>query len=303
MNVALVLGGGVALGAYHAGAYAALHEHAELRPARIAGASVGAVAGALIAGNPLGGRVGRLRKFWDDAALDAPWTMASPLAILHVRMFGRPGFFNPRPEAAWRRPVTAIYDPTPLRRRLEHVIDFERLNRASFSVTTTDVESGEPVVFDTRRGDRIGAEHLIASCGYLPDFPPVEIGGRLLGDGGLVANTPVDRAVDWDTGEEQWTVFVVDLFARARARPSSLEQAAARRMDLMFGNQTRQCLRLLELELRASGRAERVRLLQLAYRAPADEGGAEKPFNFSRATLTERWAAGVRDMEEAIRSL
>lgn len=303
MNIALVLGGGVALGAYQAGAYAALHEHVELRPARIAGSSVGAVAGALIAGNPPGGRMGRLRKFWDDAALDAPWAMTPSLAILHVRMFGRPGFFNPRPEVAWRRPATAIYDPSPLRRRLERVIDFERLNRASFSVTTTDVETGEPVVFDTRRGDRIGAEHLIASCGYLPDFPPVEIDGRLLGDGGLVANTPVDRAVDWDTGEEEWTVLVVDLFAGQRARPSSLHHAAARRMDLLFANQTRQSLRLLELELRASGRADRVRLVQLAYRAPAEEGGVEKPFNFSRATLTERWEAGRRDMEEAIRTL
>ena len=298
MNVALVLGGGVALGAYHAGAYAALHEQAELRPARIAGSSVGAVAGAIIAGNPPGERVARLRKFWDDAALDVPWSALPWASILHVRMFGRPGFFSPR---LW--PGVAVYDPAPLKRRLDDSIDFERLNRASFSVTTTDVESGEPVVFDTRRGDRVASEHLIASCGFLPDFPPLEIDGRLLGDGGLVANTPVDRAVDWDTGEEEWTVFVLDLFARSRARPGSLDEAAARRMDLLFGNQTRQALRLLELELRASGRENRVRGLHLAYRAPAEEGGPEKPFNFSRETLAERWAAGARDMELAIASL
>ena len=106
MNVALVLGGGVALGAYHAGAYAALHEQAELRPARIAGSSVGAVAGAIIAGNPPGERVACLRKFWDDAALDVPWSALSWASILHVRMFGRPGFFSPR---LW--PGVAVYDP------------------------------------------------------------------------------------------------------------------------------------------------------------------------------------------------
>lgn len=239
-----------------------------------------------------------LRKFWDDAALDVPWSALSWASILHVRMFGRPGFFSPR---LW--PGVAVYDPAPLKRRLDASIDFERLNRASFSVTTTDVESGEPVVFDTRRGDRVASEHLIASCGFLPEFPPLEIDGRLLGDGGLVANTPVDRAVDWDTGEEEWTVFVLDLFARSRARPASLDEAAARRMDLLFGNQTRQALRLLELELRASGRENRVRVLHLAYRAPAEEEGPEKPFNFSRATLTERWEAGQRDMEVAIASL
>ena len=43
-------------------------------------------------------------------------------------------------------------------------------------------------------GARIAPEHLVASCGYLPDFPPLDIEGRLLGDGGLVSNTPVDRA-------------------------------------------------------------------------------------------------------------
>ena len=46
-----------------------------------------------------------------------------------------------------------------------------------------------------------------------------------------------------------------------------------------------------------------MRVLHLAYRAPVEEGGPEKPFNFSRATLTERWAAGARDMEVAIASL
>jgi hypothetical protein len=46
-----------------------------------------------------------------------------------------------------------------------------------------------------------------------------------------------------------------------------------------------------------------VRVITLAYRAPSYEGGVEKPFNFSRSTLAARWAAGERDMKEAIRCL
>jgi NTE family protein len=107
MNVALVLGGGVALGAYHGGAYAALHERPELHPARIAGSSVGAVMGALILGKAPQERMPRLRVFWGDAALDTPWSGADTLgdewrrasnrlAILQVRALGRAGFFHSR---------------------------------------------------------------------------------------------------------------------------------------------------------------------------------------------------------------
>jgi NTE family protein len=311
MNVALVLGGGVALGAYHAGVYAALHERPALHPARIAGSSVGAVVGALILGNSPEKRMPVLRAFWEDAALDAPWSGAAALGgewrrasnrlgILQVRTLGRPGFFNSRLPSALLGSDIALYDPAPLRERIARSIDFDRLNRASFSVTCTDLETGDAVVFDTRRGARITPEHLVASCGYLPDFPPLDIEGRLLGDGGLVSNTPVDRALDWSDAQGEWTIFAIDLFARASARPRRLEEAAGRRIDLLFANQTQYGLRLLEHELRARGMAERVRLTTLAYRAPSHEGGLEKPFNFARSTLTERWAAGERDMAAAI---
>jgi NTE family protein len=47
----LVLGGGGALGAFHPRVYEALHK-AGLEPDRLIGSSVGALNGALIAGNP-----------------------------------------------------------------------------------------------------------------------------------------------------------------------------------------------------------------------------------------------------------
>src|SRR3954471_12670447 len=69
----LVLSGGVALGAYHGGVYAALHRRRELWPVHIAGSSVGAVNGALIAGTAPGARVGALEAFWRDSASDRWW--------------------------------------------------------------------------------------------------------------------------------------------------------------------------------------------------------------------------------------
>jgi hypothetical protein len=102
-----------------------------------------------------------------------------------------------------------------------------------------------------------------------------EIDGRLLGDGGLSANAPAGRALDWSDAKGDWAGLVVDLFFRASGRPRRLEES--------FGRP----------------RARH----HLAYRAPSYEGGIETPFNFSRSTLAARWAAGERDMKEAIRRL
>src|SRR5205823_4145191 len=64
-RIALVLSGGSALGAYQAGAYAAL-ENSGVRPNWIAGTAIGAVNAAIIAGNLPHERIFRLRQFWQE---------------------------------------------------------------------------------------------------------------------------------------------------------------------------------------------------------------------------------------------
>ena len=56
---------------------------------------------------------------------------------------------------------------------------------------TTDVQTGEPVMLST--GDVIDA--LLASTAIPGVYPPVELHGRLLFDGGIAANTPISQAV------------------------------------------------------------------------------------------------------------
>ena len=70
--VALVLQGGGALGAYQAGVYEALAE-AGIHPDWIASVSVGAINGAIIAGNPPNSRIGRLREFWTQVTARGLW--------------------------------------------------------------------------------------------------------------------------------------------------------------------------------------------------------------------------------------
>jgi NTE family protein len=342
-KVLLVLSGGIALGAYQAGAYAVLHQHEHLWPERLVGSSIGAVNAAVIAGNPPEHRVERLRAFWEAVTLEPrpflgswmePWAGAarhgySWLSVLQTRVFGRAGVFRPRIPELMLTQVTSLYDLAPLRTKLEQLIDFDRLNGGEMrvSVVTTDIETGQAIVFDTEQGDRIGPDHLLASCSFLPDFAPVELNGRLLGDGGLVANAPVATALRDEGTDRDVLRFVLDLFSPEGGRPANLEEAAARRWDLMFGNQSRQELQSLEREYRlrwalghlaeqlgskrrndpeiasilAEGVRRTVTLLHLSYRPARQEAGPEKPFDFSRASLTERWQAGSRDMEEAVR--
>src|SRR3982751_4143321 len=323
-NIALVLSGGVALGAYEAGAYAALHGSPALWPAHIAGSSIGAVNAAIIASTPPDARVLALRRFWHGMASDRHWPGAGWVAqlpgpyrrayrwlqVAQTRVWGCPGVMRRRLPSLVEHESFSLYDLSPLRARLEREVDFGRLNNGPvrLTVTTTDVETGEPVVFDTGRGDRIGPEHLIASCGFPPEFPPVEIGGRLLGDGGLAANAPIETVVEDETNRsDDLLCFVVDLFAPMGQRPTTPGQAAVRCIDLMFANQTARALRAFErtgrLRRLASRDGGQATVLRICYAGSPDEPGPQKLFDFSTAALAERWDAGRADMCGAIAGL
>lgn len=343
-KVCLVLSGGVALGAYQAGAYAVLHKHPDLWPQRLAGSSIGAVNAAVIAGSRPKERLDRLRGLWEAMSAEpgplgttslARWAQGSWrhavswASVLQTRFLGRPGVFQPRVPELMLRNVTSVYDMGPFRASLSEFIDFDRVNggEVRVSVVATDVETGQGVVFDTHNGDRIDPDHLLASCGFLPDFAPVEIDGRLLGDGGLVANAPFESVLLDESERDELLCFIVDLFSPDAGRPTTLEEAAGRRWDLMFGNQSRLKLESIEREYRlrwalarlarqlgpdladdpdvarllAQGIQRAAAVLHLRYRAPVHEPGPEKPFDFSRASVDDRWEAGSLDMEEAIR--
>jgi len=324
-----VFSGGVGLGSYQAGAYEALHD-VGLQPSWFAASSVGAVNAAIITGGPAQHAVERLREFWEEGSLPklavpAPWTGFDHLShwatAIQARLFGVPGQFRPRLSMNPFAGFSSLYDLAPMRSRIEKLVDFGYLNTEGVRVTvaTTDIETGDPVLFDTGQGDRIGIEHLMASCGYLPEFAPVEIDGRLLGDGGLSANAPIEPVLE-DDDEISGAIFVVDLFARDGARPTGLEDALARRNDLFFGNQTFLRLRAYQrrherrdqfsskapprnAKIADQGKSARAPIFYLSYRAPPDEPGSEKPFDFSRESLRRRWEAGRLDMQEALRQL
>ncbi|MFC7735094.1 patatin-like phospholipase family protein [Roseomonas sp. GCM10028921] len=335
----LLMSGGVALGAFEAGVCEVLDEQGP--PGWVLGVSSGAVNAAIVAGNPPGRRAEALRRFWMSAADEPmPWTsfwLGPPpaegawrrayneMAAIRALTLGRPGVFSPRLLQSGTGAAPALYDLEPMSRHLPECVDFDLLNSPAaprLTLVATDVESGERVVFDTARGARIGPGHVLASCALLPVFAPMEVEGRLLGDGGLASNLPLDLLLAGEEAGERLAVLV-DLFAERGSRPRSLGASIARAGDLAFGNQT---LRMIEAAAREYGLRDLLRrlverlppgsredaalaallaeaeregnkgaltLLRLGYRASLDEAGPGKLFDFSRATLQDRWRAGA----------
>jgi len=305
-NVAMVFSGGLGLAAYHAGGFQAFSERG--MPLHwVAGSSAGAATAALIAGNAPGERVSKLHAFWNS-----PPPHIQPSALRHAygwmgaartRLFGSAGHFHPRVPDLHPR-FRSMYDLAPMRERLSRLVDFDRLNGGDvrICIAATDLETGAPVIFDSQQ-QRIELDHVMASCGFLPEFVPVEIDGRMLADGGLSLNAPFDPVLEADLHNDL-DLYVLDLFARDGARPLTMEAAAERKSDLMFGNQTvvrlQYAARLRKLRQDAEGSSAATRVTLLSYRPGLEEAGPEKSFDLSATSLAQRWNAGLLDMQQAL---
>ena len=146
-QVVLVLQGGGALGAYQAGVYQALSEGG-IEPDWVIGTSIGAINGALIAGNEPKKRVARLQEFWDGVVNAHPlgdlWSASifgSAFANLNTLVGGVPGFFQFNPSAAWgiQFPVgierASFYSTAALKATLDRLVDFDYLNQGHTRLT------------------------------------------------------------------------------------------------------------------------------------------------------------------------
>ena len=300
-DIVLVLSGGNALGAFEAGVYEALHQHG-LQPDWIVGASIGAINGALIAGSAPDRRIETLRRFWrpePSGALAFPWANAFETgrrtnAVGWAAMLGRPGIFGPLLSASvpWTDSQPSIFETDQLATTLETLVDFERLNAGPcrYTATAVDLETGNDVVFDTA-AMQVGPEHIRASAALPVAFPPVEIDGRWLVDGGLSANLPLDPVLE-DPSARSTLCIAVDLLPLHGPRPTTLGEATSRMQDLIFAAQSRRTIE--RWQAAHAGREDfALSLVRLAYTEQADEV-AGKALDFSGPTIEQRWSAGHR---------
>jgi len=157
-GIGLALGGGFARGFAHLGVLKVLDQH-HLPVSHIAGTSVGSIfAAAYASGAPL----------------------ARILAVSRTIRF--------RDIARWSVSRLGLASNHRLADLLERVFDAKQFEdmRIPLAVVATDLVSGEPVIF--RQGQL--ADAIRASCAYPGLFEPIQIGTRVLADGGLVAQVP-----------------------------------------------------------------------------------------------------------------
>ena len=249
----LVLQGGGALGAFECGVVKALEEE-RIFPDIVAGISIGALNGAIVAGNPRHATEA-LESFWSEISVASPWLLdreaATAITSMEILMFGVPNFFRPRwissspmmGPANW----TSFYDVGPMRELIARYVDFGTL-RASpvrLLIGAVNVRSGELEVFDSYVDD-LTPDHVLASGSLPPGFPWTEIDGKAYWDGGIVSNSPLD-IVEERCGPGGKRVFIVDLFAGQRPLPATLMEVLARREEIVYSERVRSDLRLREL--------------------------------------------------------
>lgn len=325
----LVMQGGGALGAFQAGVYEAMHE-AGIEPDWVVGTSIGAINGAIIAGNAPENRVARLKEFWNlvgSGSLSAAhWNafgVGNAMHNLGTVMQGIPGFFKPNPRAWLGADAhlgvddASIYSTAPLRRTLVELVDVDWLAKGATRLTlgAVNVRSGRIRYFDSR-DEALNIDHVMASGALPPAFPAVMIDGEPYWDGGVYSNTPIEVVMD-DHPRRDSVIFAARLWQQENAVPDTIEQVISRQKEIQYSSRAethtarqqqihhlrhvvRELGRLLPENARSSPQVKELLgwgcatvMHVLPLRAPALDGeNNAKDIDFTPAGIEARWAAG-----------
>lgn len=172
MTVAFVFSGGASLGSIQVGMVQALAD-AGITADIMLGTSVGAMNAAFLAG---GGTPDELADVWRGIRRSQMFPLR-PLVGLRA-FLGRRISFVPN---------------TGIERLLEKQLLFDRIEEAKIPLTivASDAYTGAEVLL--RNGPVVPA--VMASTALPGIFPPVQVGSRLLIDGGIANNTPISTAI------------------------------------------------------------------------------------------------------------
>jgi NTE family protein len=283
-RIGLALSGGAALGLAEIGVIQWMEEN-HIPVDRIAGTSMGGIIAAMYA---TGMSPAEIRDFaekidWDEAFLPEPtfsdlsyrrkqdrrdFLINAPLGL--KRGLSGPNGFNPG------HGVGLLLDRIALPEF--EITSFDDLP-IPFRCVATDMLSGEPVVL--HNGSL--AQSVRASMALPGVFTPVELDGRVLADGGMVQNIPVEtvRAMDADA------VIAVQLQTPRgdRKQLETLNGVLSRAVDVMVTQNERHSLELAQARVivDTSGFSttdyDRVQdLIQLGYNSASSQSAALLPY-------------------------
>jgi NTE family protein len=283
-RIGLALSGGGALGLAEIGVIQWMEEN-HIPVDRIAGTSMGSIIGAMYA---TGMSPEEIEKFaenldWDAAFLPEPtysqlsyrrkqdrrdFLIDAPLGLKHG--LNGPNGFNPGQgvgllldRMAFPESGVASFDDLPI----------------PFRCVATDMLSGEGVVL--RDGSL--SQAVRASAAIPGVFTPVELDGRVLADGGMVQNIPVETVLSMDAD----AVVAVELRLPPadRAQLDSLAGVLSRAVDVMITQNEHRSLKLanatVSVDMRgfsASDYSHVKELIKLGYKAAANQSAALLPY-------------------------
>jgi len=232
--LAVVLSGGGAKGAYEAGVAATFLRRA--LPIRLAaGSSAGALNAAMLAD----GRAERLEARWRSLTREQVYTLRTSVFFAGLL----PGWLTLLTLDA----AGSLFDPQPLRELIAASLDLPRI-RASpvrLLVVATDLARRQRRIFDNQT---VTTEVLMAAAAVPGAFPPVEVDGALLVDGGLTGRAPVLEALASGTPVGR-VVVVMSYAAEERGRPpTTMRRTIEEAFELSMVNQIERDTELARLK-------------------------------------------------------
>lgn len=174
-NTVFVFGGGGGKGAAQVGMLLALIEK-EIRPDLIIGVSVGALNGAVFASNPTTEGVLELKSLWSELNKET---------VFPKRKLG----------TTWRyaQRIESVFPADGLRSLIRHHLSLDDIANTEIpiQILAANYITGQEEWFSNGRPEDV----LYASAAIPGVLPPLRLDGKLLVDGGIVNDTPVDRAI------------------------------------------------------------------------------------------------------------
>ena len=287
LETVLVLQGGGSLGAYECGVYKSLYKNGiefDILAGSSIGAINTSIIAAAHNGDKDIPAV--LEDFWlslsenimySDPVLSLPGISSEKMrAILfssYSSFYGIPKAFMPKwfmpnsPDYLLPYKWTFLYDKTPLKKTLMQYIDFKNLKRINVNntdknnhnkngnnkrqsrliITSTDIQKGEPVIFDTAYMD-IDVDNIVAGASYpFYGIRWTEKNGKYLWDGSLLSNTPIMEVIK-ASPQKNKKFYIVDVFPRSQEKiPENMFEVWHRSRDIIFMDKTDQNIDMLNV--------------------------------------------------------
>ncbi len=335
LETVLVLQGGGSLGAYECGVYKSLYKN-DIKFDILAGSSIGAINTSIITAAQNGGKdvPSILEDFWmslseniiqSNPVLSLPNISSDKMMAMmfsaYSTFYGIPKAFMPKwfmpdsPDYFLPYKWTFLYDKTPLKKTLMDYIDFNNLKKINIDtdnynengndngqsrliITSTDIQKGEPVIFDTAHMD-IDVDDIVAGASYpFYGIRWTEKDGKYLWDGSLLTNTPMMEVIRASPMKDK-KFYIVDVFPRYQKEiPENMFEVWHRSRDIIFVDKTDKNIEMLKVNENSINLLKKIHRIINLDEAKIDQKTKEKLQELDKEynSLTQKHGAVITDV-------